>query len=224
MESLETVPADTLIDQSLPSDSEPQPYAAELAFIRTLKPPPLASVVERAIRLGPKTQKFTLVLDLDETLLSRLEPSEPSEPRTDHEYILRIRPYARELLERLSDKYELIVFTAACAEYAQLAAQELDPEGRYIRAVLSREHCLELSEGVFVKDLRVIADRRLNEVLIADNNIISFAFQLANGIPVTSYNGADEDSELAFLTLYLEKLYGEADIVSANKAYINLSA
>jgi TFIIF-interacting CTD phosphatase-like protein len=52
------------------------------------------------------TKDYTLVLDLDETLLHYFEKSE-------YEGELRIRPGADEFLKLLSEHYEIIIFTAA---------------------------------------------------------------------------------------------------------------
>ena len=49
---------------------------------------------------------YTLVLDLDETLLHYLE-------KNDYEGELKIRPGADEFLKIMSNYFELIIFTAA---------------------------------------------------------------------------------------------------------------
>jgi CTD small phosphatase-like protein 2 len=52
--------------------------------------------------------KYSLVLDLDETLIHYVENEEIS--------IVLVRPGANEFLEELSKYYELIIFTAATQE------------------------------------------------------------------------------------------------------------
>ena len=63
------------------------------------------------------TQTFTLVLDLDETLIHYIELNEG--------YFL-IRPGAREFLEAMSKIYEVVVFTAAMQDYADWVLDQLD--------------------------------------------------------------------------------------------------
>jgi TFIIF-interacting CTD phosphatase-like protein len=43
--------------------------------------------------------------------------------------------------------------------------------------------------GIYVKDLRIIADRDLKDIIIVDNSIISFAFNLSNGVPISAFTG-----------------------------------
>ena len=41
---------------------------------------------------------------------------------------INIRPYAKEILQKLSKKFELIIFTASESEYANEVIDLLDPE------------------------------------------------------------------------------------------------
>jgi TFIIF-interacting CTD phosphatase-like protein len=59
---------------------------------------------------NPSSKKFTLVLDLDETLLHYMEKPEL---HPGLEGILNIRPGADEFLKTLAQHYEIIIFTAA---------------------------------------------------------------------------------------------------------------
>jgi len=40
---------------------------------------------------------------------------------------------------------------------------------------------------VYIKDLRVIQGYSLNDIVIVDNSLLSFALQPDNGIPISSY-------------------------------------
>lgn len=67
--------------------------------------------------------KYTLVLDLDETLV-HFEASERK---------FRLRPGCLGFLRTLSPEYfEIVVFTAASQEYADFILNVLDPDGRHI--------------------------------------------------------------------------------------------
>ena len=58
-------------------------------------------------------KKFSLVLDLDETLISfKLEENE------ENKGTLRFRPYLDSFLQKVKKKYEIIVFTSGTQEYA----------------------------------------------------------------------------------------------------------
>lgn len=196
------------------SSSPTVQFAEELEIIRKLTLPSIFSIQSYKVSLGEKTQKYTLLLDLDETLISaRAENG-----------MITIRPHAMQLLKELSSLYELVIFTAAEEDHVLTALKYLDPEGQYINKVLSRKHCvLTEDKKYFIKDLRVISDRKLEEMLIVDNSIISFAFHLENGIPVSSFYGnTASDDELQYLIKYLTELYEEPDLISANKAQIGL--
>ena len=205
-------------------------YAEELKLIKAIPQPDPLEISKREVILGPKTKKYTLVLDLDETLVRSLElvaedvgTEEEAEAEAKSEFAFQVRPYARELLAQLKNTYELVLFTAGEEEYAQKAVAVLDPEHNKFSKVLSRQFCVPLKDGKLVKDLRVFKDRSLHEILIVDNNVFSFAFQVGNGIPVTSYAGSKEDDELLCLIDYLEELALESDIVAANAARMGLT-
>ena len=50
--------------------------------------------------------------------------------------------------------------------------------------------------------------------MIVDNSIISFAFNLANGIPIKAFLGeeATPDEELLYMVTFLEEIYPVADV------------
>jgi CTD small phosphatase-like protein 2 len=230
-EKASTPPALTEASTHETEEAQPEPHSAakvyeeELRFIASLPQPDPMEIAKRRVLLGTSTKKNVLVLDLDETLVFSLQLEgleELEELGIEDNIAIRVRPYARELLQRLKTLYELVVFTAAEEAYAKRVVDLLDPSHECITKILSREHCVPLSTGVSVKDLRIFADRSLEHVLIADNNIFSFAFQLPNGIPVTSYDGANDDDELEFLTNYLEVLGRDPQPVTTNSIHIGL--
>ena len=62
---------------------------------------------------------YTLVLDLDETLLHYFE-------KNDIEGELKIRPGADEFLAHMSHHFEIIIFTAAMQDYADWALDHFE--------------------------------------------------------------------------------------------------
>ena len=197
------------------------PYSDELKLIKSFPEPMTEEIRSRKVNLGPKEKKYTLLLDLDGTLVFSQFVDGSSTP-SGKEIKTDIRPYAHNLLEELSTLYELIVFTAAEEEYALKMVSLLDMEKKYIKGVLSRNYCIPTIGGYYIKDLRIIQDRKIEEMLIADNSICSFAFQLDNGIPICTYEGEKNDEELVYLTKYLKELYQEANIVEVNKINFEL--
>jgi len=64
-----------------------------------------------------------------------------------------------------------------------------------------------------VKDLRVITDRAIEDIVIVDNSIISFAYNMDNGVPISAFfTGMDKDEELLYMVGFLEQVYAVPDV------------
>jgi CTD small phosphatase-like protein 2 len=179
------------------------------------------------------------VLDLDETLIHCNENLS-----TPHDVTLKIRfptgekidagvnirPYARELLKELSKVCEIIVFTASHECYANVVLDNLDPKGEWVAHRLFRGQCWQSEEGVYIKDLRVLKNRKLENVLLVDNAAYSYFNQLENGIPIIPYYDDKDDQELLHLIHYVQELIAINDaqegssLRELNHKYFQLSS
>jgi CTD small phosphatase-like protein 2 len=74
----------------------------------------------------------------------------------------------------------------------------------FVRYRLFRDSCVPV-DGTFVKDLRVLG-RDLSRVIIVDNAVEAFSFQVENGIPIKSWFAEPEDNELPKLLNFLRPL------------------
>jgi CTD small phosphatase-like protein 2 len=92
----------------------------------------------------------------------------------------------------------------------------IDPQRKLVQHRLFRENCVATESGVYVKDLRVIANRNLSDMLLVDNAAYSFGFQLDNGIPIIPFYDNKSDMELKFLTNYLKNIYNNRDLREIN--------
>ena len=112
---------------------------------------------------------------------------------------INLRPHLHECLVQCASRYQVGVFTASHREYADSVINLIDPEGILINFRLYREHCFETNDGIFIKDLRVIRNRDLKDVILVDNSVYSFGFQLSNGVPIIPYFNDPSDKELVYL-------------------------
>ena len=119
--------------------------------------------------------------------------------------------------------YEIVVFTAGEQEYADQILDYIDPENRIFKKRLYRQDCIKL-DNFFIKDLDIILDREREHMVIVDNSILSFAFDLDNGVPINSFMGNEpEDKELLFLYSFLEDAATAPDIRENIKNSFKLS-
>lgn len=125
---------------------------------------------------------------------------------------VKIRQHMEDVLHYLSNFYELCVFTAGEQVYADTVLDFIDKDRSVIPHRLYRQHCVNPEPGIYVKDLRIIRDRDLKDIIIVDNSIVSFAFNLENGIPISAFTGAPKDEELLYMVTFLEELYSESDV------------
>ena len=123
----------------------------------------------------------------------------------------------------MSQIYEIIVFTASHGCYANVVLDYLDPKGQYIHHRLFRESCVATEEGVYIKDLRIISNRSLEDMVIIDNAAYSFGYQIDNGIPIIPFYENKLDEELRHLIPYLKFLNGVKDLRDIIKQTFKLS-
>ena len=145
--------------------------------------------------ISPK-YKYTLVLDLDETLVHYISDN-------DSAYI-QIRPGAEEFIKELSEYCEIVIFTAALKSYADLVVDGIDPDG-VIADRLYREHTIGIGNAN-IKDLEKLG-RDIKHVIIIDNYLDNFSLQPKNGLNILDFEGNEYDDELNYLKNDLIKLF-----------------
>jgi CTD small phosphatase-like protein 2 len=136
---------------------------------------------------------------------------------------INLRPYLMQCLQEASKNFQVIVFTASHQTYADAILNYIDPDKEYISHRLYRQHCVLTPEGYYVKDLRIIRNRSLTDMVIVDNSVYSFAYQIDNGIPIVSFYNDTEDEELLHLIFYLECLSTCQDVRDQNREAFELS-
>ena len=143
---------------------------------------------------------YTLVLDLDETLI-HFKPN----PNNEESGTIKIRPYLYQFLDNVKKYYELVIFTAATQEYADPIINALESNKKYFDYRLYRIHTI-IIDNDFVKDLSKLG-RDLSKTLIVDNMEQNYKLQKNNGITIRPFWGKDnEDSALIDLLDILIKI------------------
>ena len=129
---------------------------------------------------------------------------------------INIRPHWEEALNIIKDKYHIIAYTASHESYADSVLNFLDPEKKYFEYRLYRCHCVlcNVNEMKFyVKDLGLLDEFcDLKDVVLIDNSVLSFAYHLDNGIPISPFYDSKTDVELMDISNFLLKYANENDI------------
>ncbi|KAK9703022.1 Nuclear envelope morphology protein 1 [Basidiobolus ranarum] len=177
----------------------------------------------------PTTEKKTLVLDLDETLIHSMmkesgkphfQVNVPFDKQSCIYYVYQ-RPNVFEFLHMVSQWYTLVIFTASVAEYADPIIDWLEDQvmakyglhSEIFAKRLYREDCT-YRNGVFMKDLAIV-DSDLSNVLLVDNSPFSYAINQNNAVPIKTWMNDDlYDECLSDLIPFLDALSGVEDVRS----------
>ena len=120
-----------------------------------------------------------------------------------------------------------MLYTASHQSYTDAVLNLIDPDREYFQYRLYRNNCIPTKidgKDFFIKDLTIINDYPMENIVIVDNSVLSFAYHINNGIPIVPYYEGDEDSELPILACYLLAIRQYNDLREANKNYIKLDS
>ncbi|KAJ2846055.1 Nuclear envelope morphology protein 1 [Coemansia brasiliensis] len=166
-------------------------------------------------------KKKTLVLDLDETLI---HSSPQGSYRAHHRievvidkvaclYYVYKRPHVDYFLRKVSEWYNVVVFTASLAEYADPVIDLLDVQGKYISGRYFRESCIP-HDSSYAKNLGAI-NQDLSQIVLVDNSPLSYFINPTNGIPIQPWINSDpKDEALLDLLPLLDALRFTDDVRS----------
>ena len=161
----------------------------------------ISQTLPSPIKMKPTKKKYHLFLDLDETLIHSFTTArmdfDSEEEKKEHfdqlerqmiaengvkptreeletfpsEMVFNIRPATEEFLLRLSEHYEINIFTAGEQDYADQILDHFDTSGEIISNRLYRHNTdrIEFNGALFyIKDLSR-CDRDLTKTIIIDN-------------------------------------------------------
>ncbi|EJD01244.1 NIF-domain-containing protein [Fomitiporia mediterranea MF3/22] len=187
----------------------------------------------------PLHMRKTLVLDLDETLIHSTTRPLPSGGRNGlfnlgsligfgHNrkaghivevvmnnrstlYHVYKRPFVDYFLRKVSAWYTLVIFTASMKEYADPVIDWLDAGRGILSLRFFREHCTQLPNGSYSKDLSIL-NEDLARICLIDNSPASYSINKANGIPIEGWTHDPYDEALLDLLPVLDSLRFTGDV------------
>ena len=124
----------------------------------------------------PNPKKYTVVLDLDETLVNINQDGE-----------CNLRPGLFSFLNSIKSFYEIISFTNGAKSYSDSIIKQIEARNKYFDYNLYREHSL-LCGKEFIKDISRIG-RDMKKIIIVDNIPNNYRTHPENGIQIASYFG-----------------------------------
>jgi Dullard-like phosphatase family protein len=132
----------------------------------------------------------------------------------------------KELIDKQQlSNFEILVFTASMKEYADSVLNMLDPENKFFKHRFYRNNCICVKNRVYIKDLRIFANRKPENIIMVDNSMYSFTNQISNGVLINSFYNDKEDKELFNLLNYLlNYLQNMPDVRSVNDKVFNFNS
>ena len=178
--------------------------------------------------MSANSGKKTLVLDLDETLVhSTTKKAFPNRKNIilhmkirniNYTIYVILRPFLEVFLHEMSLCYDLYIFTASLSHYAKILIEIID-KNKVIKQVLNRENC-KFIKGLYLKDLSIFK-RDLKDIIIIDNNPLSYTLNKNNGIPIPSWIDDPNDKELIKLIPIMKYLSKVTDVRPVINKIIN---
>ncbi|KAK3749187.1 hypothetical protein QZH41_010378 [Actinostola sp. cb2023] len=154
-------------------------------------------------------KKKTLVLDLDETLV-----------HAHHDGVPVLLLLVMVDILRVSQWYNLVVFTASTEQYGSAVTDHLDNNRGILNRRYFRQHCSlqPFHQGYslyvcYVKELSKVCDD-LSSVFILDNSPEAYSYNLDNAIAIKSWFADPSDTALLNLLPMLDALRFVSDVRS----------
>lgn len=171
-------------------------------------------------KIGLSKQLKTLVLDLDETLVHSTSRNVGNYNHTIQVmvegqvciYYVYKRPHLDAFLDQVGKWFNVCIFTASLAEYADPLVDWLDRGRNIFKSRHFRQSCIETS-GSYTKDLSIIS-KDLSSVILLDNSPISYLINPSNALPITGWIDDPLDQCLLDILPFLDALRFVDDVRS----------
>lgn len=151
-----------------------------------------------------------LVFDIDETLVyTTTDKLEIQESFTIGSYFVYKRPYVHELIETVSEFYDLGLWSSGSEIYVKTVADHLKPKGKEFKVLYSKDHCTiqydpQWGDYINLKKLNKLEKfgYTLDQILMVEDIPRNIRQNYGNVIIVNHFKG-DSDDELRLLKDYL---------------------
>ena len=156
--------------------------------------------------------QFTLVLDLDETLISMKKNNfELSENNNTLKNLIKTnliyRPGLIDFLRSMKQIYELIIFSSGSIDYVKGVVNHIEKEEKFFDYVLYRKYMSFDESGHSFKNLNCL-NRNLKNIIIVDDMAKNFKLHKRNGICIKPFKGdvISDKNTLFILGQILQKI------------------
>jgi Dullard-like phosphatase family protein len=160
------------------------------------------------------SSKYTLILDLDETLIysQRNISYKLKKKENINKKRIILRPGLREFLKEMKKIFELIIFSSGTVDYVNPIIEIIESDEKFFDFVLYRNHITLDEDGNNVKNLELIG-RNIKKIIIIDDIPRYFKLQKDNGINIKPFLGniASDKNTLKTLAYILKKIRNDAE-------------
>lgn len=171
--------------------------------------------------------KKTMVLDMDETLITSViqkrngQPIKLPDTPYDYKFLMPAfdsmvyiykRPHVDYFLDCVSKWYDLVIYTASTDDYADPILDFLDRGKGILKKRMFRKDCIDFL-GMRAKDVS-LASPDLANVFLLDNSNVECSFNLGNAIHISSYEIGKRDQALINILPFLDSLRFTRDVRS----------
>ena len=163
------------------------------------------------------SSKYTLILDLDETLIysQRNISYKLKKKENINKKRIILRPGLREFLKEMKKIFELIIFSSGTVDYVNPIIEIIENDEKFFDFVLYRNHITLDEDGNNVKNLELIG-RNIKKIIIIDDIPRYFKLQKDNGINIKPFLGniASDKNTLKTLAYILKKIRNDAEVTN----------
>jgi CTD small phosphatase-like protein 2 len=134
---------------------------------------------------------------------------------------LNIRPHIYDFLDYCLEYFEMAIYTASCSDYADPILDYIEQIGgkKYFKYRFYREHCIYY-KSLFIKDLSIFG-KPMDQIIIVDNCLFSFAHYLDNGVLITSFYEDEEDLDLLSIIEFFKSSILDTDSTDVREVIKN---